>query len=78
MHDNVITGISLSLETTPWALRQLCRCIPTTLIIESVRSVCIRGWDITHPVVLDGFIATIGWILFSLVVLFVAEGRRYK
>lgn len=77
MDDDIITGMSWSLETTTWALRQLYRCIPTTLMVESIRSVCLRGWDITHPVVLDGFMATIGWILVSLIVLFVVKGRRY-
>ncbi|XP_035707989.1 ABC transporter G family member 23-like isoform X2 [Folsomia candida] len=66
------------LEMAPWIVRQLFVFLPITQMTKALRSICTKGWGITNPVVVTGFLPVLGWIAVSLVVIVLAERRRYK
>ncbi|XP_035703691.1 ABC transporter G family member 23 isoform X2 [Folsomia candida] len=52
--------------------------LPITNILKSYRSICIRGWGISHPQVANGFITASCWIVISIIITIIAEKRRHK
>ncbi|OXA53873.1 ABC transporter G family member 23 [Folsomia candida] len=72
------TGAIWPPEMAPWIVRQVFAFVPITQMIKALRSICTRGWGITNPVVAMGFLPAVGWITVSLIVLVLAERRRYK
>ncbi|CAG2164461.1 unnamed protein product, partial [Oppiella nova] len=57
-------GIFWPLESMPTGIRYVSQLLPSTLAIESLRNILLRGWGLSHSHVLIGFIMTILWLLF--------------
>ncbi|XP_021944865.1 uncharacterized protein LOC110843212 [Folsomia candida] len=72
------SGMIYPLEILPWAERYVFQSFPVTLMVDTFRSICTRGWDITQFNVGRGFLACAFWILLSLVVSTLAERRKRK
>ncbi|XP_021945809.2 ABC transporter G family member 23 isoform X1 [Folsomia candida] len=72
------SGILYSTELAPPLVRTVFHWMPLTDAIEALRSICTRGWDISHPVVWIGFLPAIGGILISVAFSFLAGRMRYK
>ncbi|XP_035702839.1 ABC transporter G family member 23-like [Folsomia candida] len=72
------SGILVSTELGPPLVRKVFHWMPLTDAIEALRSICTRGWGISHPVVWRGFVPAIGWILISVVLSFHTSRMRYK
>ena len=63
----IIGGIFWPLESMPTALRYISQVLPSTLPIESLRSILLRGWNLQQTHVMIGFIITILWMLFFFI-----------
>lgn len=63
----MIGGIFWPLESMPTALRCFSQLLPSTLAIESLRCILLRGWGLEHSQVVIGYVITLLWLLFFLV-----------
>lgn len=63
----MLCGVCWPVEGMHFALRYVSYILPLTFSTESLRAVLSRGWDISEPVVYNGFIATVGWIVVYLI-----------
>ncbi|XP_054159939.1 ABC transporter G family member 20-like [Oppia nitens] len=63
----MIGGIFWPLQSMPTWLRYFSQALPSTLAIESLRSILLRGWGFERLPVLMGFIVTILWLIFFLI-----------
>jgi ABC-type multidrug transport system permease subunit len=63
----IIGGIFWPIESMPIGLRYISYILPSTLPIESLRCILLRGWGITYHQVLIGFVVTILWFTFFLI-----------
>lgn len=57
-----LSGILWPVEGMHWLLQYFVWWSPLTYATEAMRSIMLRGWGITYPVVYLGFITTIVWI----------------
>jgi len=72
----ILCGILWPLEAMPEFLRYIAYFLPFTIPTISVRNVLNKGWSITHPTVLMGYISTLGWIIGLLLLCLI--GLRIK
>ncbi|OXA45324.1 ABC transporter G family member 23-like [Folsomia candida] len=73
------SGMAWPTETIPWTYRQLCNyLLPTTFQVDAFRSICLKGWSVTHPNVVRGFITAMCWIVLSIIICFRADRRKHK
>ena len=63
----IVGGILWPLESMPFWLKYISQVMPSTLAIESLRSILMRGWGLEHIQVWMGFLVTFFWLLFFLV-----------
>ncbi|KAL1131056.1 hypothetical protein AAG570_012293 [Ranatra chinensis] len=59
----MLSGMIWPREGMHALLRSIAFLLPLTLTTESMRSILIRSWGITHPIVYNGFISVSSWIL---------------
>ncbi|XP_077468994.1 ABC transporter G family member 20 [Stigmatopora argus] len=64
----IMSGIIWPVECIPYPLRYLSLALPQTYASEALRCIMYRGWDLTHMMVWRGFVVTLGWNTFFLVV----------
>lgn len=57
-----MSGILWPIEGMHWTLQYVIWWSPLTHATEAMRSIMLRGWGITKPVVYNGFISTLIWI----------------
>uniref|UniRef100_UPI00398F6660 ABC transporter G family member 20 n=1 Tax=Pristiophorus japonicus TaxID=55135 RepID=UPI00398F6660 len=62
----VLSGIIWPIECIPYPLRYISLILPQTYASEALRSVLYRGWGITHWPVWSGFVITLAWNTFFL------------
>ena len=62
-----ITGIFWPVETMIALLRYISYAMPQTKPMESFRHILIRGFDLSKPAVLNGYLITVAWIAFFLI-----------
>ena len=63
----MIGGIFWPLESMPTVLRGFSQLLPSTLAIEALRCILLRGWGLEHMQVLIGYVITLLWLIFFLV-----------
>eukprot|EP01012_Entosiphon_sulcatum_P003082 TRINITY_DN10850_c0_g1_i1.p1 TRINITY_DN10850_c0_g1~~TRINITY_DN10850_c0_g1_i1.p1 ORF type:complete len:684 (+),score=68.76 TRINITY_DN10850_c0_g1_i1:433-2484(+) len=63
----LLSGVIWPAESIPQPLRWVTVCLPTTWAAEAMRSVCLRGWDVTSQSVALGFILPAGWCVLFIV-----------
>lgn len=74
-----ISGILWPPEGMPKVLQYISLALPLNLPSESLRSLMIRGWDITHPSVWPGFVVACGYTsLFFLGTLLILKMQANK
>ncbi|XP_077351330.1 ABC transporter G family member 23 isoform X1 [Festucalex cinctus] len=64
----ILSGIIWPVECIPYPLRYVSLALPQTYASEALRCIMYRGWDLTHMMVWRGFIVTLGWNTFFMVV----------
>jgi ABC-type multidrug transport system permease subunit len=64
----IIGGVFWPIENMPYILRLLSHLTPSTLPIQSMRSILFRGWNLYYPQVYIGFIVTYVWFAFFVIV----------
>ncbi|XP_041064858.1 ABC transporter G family member 20 isoform X3 [Carcharodon carcharias] len=64
--DIVLSGIIWPIESTPYALRCFSLILPQTYAAEALRGILYRGWGFTHWPVWSGFLITLAWNVFFL------------
>lgn len=62
-----ITGIFWPVDTMIAFLRYISYLLPQTKPMESFRHILIRGFDLSKPAVYNGYLITIFWIAFFLI-----------
>ncbi|PIK48583.1 putative ABC transporter G family member 23-like isoform X2, partial [Apostichopus japonicus] len=63
----LLSGIIWPIQGIPGPLYYISVALPQTYASETIRSVSLRGWGITHPQVYLGFVVTIAWNIVLLV-----------
>ncbi|KAI5701007.1 hypothetical protein M8J75_005216 [Diaphorina citri] len=70
------------LEGMHWILRSVGWALPLTLPTEAFRGISARNWPVTHPTVYKGFLSSLGWIGFFLLMTYssvkLKKGLRAK
>ena len=61
------SGICWPVEGMHYTLKYVSIFLPLTFSTESLRAILARGWEISEPVVRQGFIATGIWIVVFLI-----------
>jgi hypothetical protein len=61
------SGICWPVEGMHYTLKYVSFFLPLTFSTESLRAILSRGWEISQPVVYQGFIATGVWIVVFLI-----------
>ncbi|XP_072907315.1 ABC transporter G family member 20 isoform X1 [Hemitrygon akajei] len=64
--DIVLSGIIWPIESIPYPLRCISLILPQTYASEALRGILYRGWGFTHWPVWNGFVITLAWIAFFL------------
>jgi ABC-type multidrug transport system ATPase subunit/ABC-type multidrug transport system permease subunit len=64
----IIGGVFWPIENMPYILRLLSHLTPSTLPIQSMRSILFRGWNLYYPQVYIGFIVTYVWFAFFVII----------
>jgi ABC-type polysaccharide/polyol phosphate export permease len=49
-------------------LKKVTMYLPLTKSIEAIRSLNARNWEISHPVVWQGFISILTWIVVAILI----------
>lgn len=57
----ITSGALWPLESMPFYINWIAYFLPSTLAIESLRSILVRGISITMPIVYHGFLMSILW-----------------
>jgi len=70
----ITSGALWPLEAQPFYINWIANFLPSTLAIESLRSILVRGISITMPIVYNGFLISIAWS----VVMIVTAGAIFK
>ncbi|XP_013876908.1 ABC transporter G family member 23 [Austrofundulus limnaeus] len=63
----ILSGIIWPVECIPYPLRYLSLALPQTYASESLRCIMYRGWGLSEMMVWRGFIVTLGWNTFFLI-----------
>ncbi|XP_061141516.1 ABC transporter G family member 23 isoform X1 [Syngnathus typhle] len=64
----IMSGIIWPVECIPYPLRYLSLALPQTYASQALRCIMYRGWDLTHMMVWRGFVVTLGWNTFFIIV----------
>jgi len=56
------------LEAMHPVLKKISYLFPLTLSIDAFRSITARNWGLSHPIVMQGFISILVWILITILV----------
>jgi ABC-type multidrug transport system permease subunit len=75
----ILSGLVWPIEGMPYVLRVVSYFLPQTMAIKSMRSIISRGLGIGEWQVYIGFISSISWALFFILVAIIlfASDRRY-
>ncbi|XP_048864496.1 ABC transporter G family member 23 isoform X2 [Brienomyrus brachyistius] len=63
----ILSGIIWPVECIPYPLRYLSLVLPQTYASEALRCIMYRGWDLSRMMVWRGFVVTLGWNTFFLI-----------
>ena len=63
----IIGGILWPLESMPIGIRYVSQTLPSTLAIDSLRSILLRGWGLSQLQVMLGFIVSFLWLIFFMI-----------
>uniref|UniRef100_A0AAQ5YPJ2 ABC transporter domain-containing protein n=1 Tax=Amphiprion ocellaris TaxID=80972 RepID=A0AAQ5YPJ2_AMPOC len=63
----ILSGIIWPVECIPYPLRYLSLALPQTYASEALRCIMYRGWGLSQMMVWRGFIVTLGWNTFFLI-----------
>ncbi|CAH1720756.1 ABC transporter G family member 23-like [Aphis gossypii] len=63
-----LSGIMWPLEAMDPILKKISLFFPLTLSVDSFRSITARNWELSHPIVMQGFISILAWIFVSIFV----------
>lgn len=75
----VVSSMFWPLEGMPYGIRMLSYLTPATLPSISVRNIIEKGYSITHPTVLLGFLVLIVWVLVAAFLGFrTLEKKKYS
>ncbi|KAI5730321.1 hypothetical protein M8J76_012397 [Diaphorina citri] len=78
----MLSGMIWPLEGMHWILRSVGWALPLTLPTEAFRGISARNWPVTHPTVYKGFLSSLGWIGFFLLMTYssvkLKKGLRAK
>ncbi|XP_014283072.1 ABC transporter G family member 23 isoform X2 [Halyomorpha halys] len=76
----MLSGMFWPYQGMHYLLRSIGWFLPLTLTTEGFRAIASRSWNITHPIVYNGFLSVIGWIIFfciiTLIVVKIKRGIR--
>ncbi|XP_051936132.1 ABC transporter G family member 20 isoform X2 [Hippocampus zosterae] len=64
----ILSGIIWPVECIPYPLRYLSLALPQTYASEALRCIMYRGWDLTYMMVWRGFVVTLAWNTFFIIV----------
>ncbi|XP_069787823.1 ABC transporter G family member 20 isoform X2 [Narcine bancroftii] len=64
--DIVLSGIIWPIESIPYPLKLISLALPQTYASEGLRGILYRGWGFTHWPVWNGFLITLVWNIFFL------------
>lgn len=59
----IMSGVLWPLEAIPLYFRWVSDLTPITLALEALRSIMLRGWSYTRPVVFYGYVISLGYSL---------------
>uniref|UniRef100_A0A8C2CUR9 ATP-binding cassette, sub-family H, member 1 n=1 Tax=Cyprinus carpio TaxID=7962 RepID=A0A8C2CUR9_CYPCA len=62
----IISGVIWPVECIPYPLRYVSLVLPQTYASEALRCIMYRGWGLSHMMVWRGFVVTLGWNTFFL------------
>uniref|UniRef100_A0A8C2FCS7 ABC transporter domain-containing protein n=1 Tax=Cyprinus carpio TaxID=7962 RepID=A0A8C2FCS7_CYPCA len=62
----IISGVIWPVECIPYPLRYLSLVLPQTYASEALRCIMYRGWGLSRMMVWRGFVVTLGWNTFFL------------
>ena len=62
----LLSGVIWPLEAIPTGLNYISLALPTTWASSAMRSVMLRGWDLTHASVWEAVLVILGWIVVFL------------
>ena len=74
----LILGGMWPLEGVPYLFKPFFYFLPITVPITALRSILYKGWGLMHPIVGVGFIVSLLWILFSLLVSYILHKRKIR
>ncbi|KAF0752608.1 ABC transporter G family member 23-like [Aphis craccivora] len=63
-----LSGIMWPLEAMDPILKKISLFFPLTLSVDAFRSITARNWELSHPIVMQGFISILAWIFVSIFV----------
>ncbi|XP_064173396.1 ABC transporter G family member 20 isoform X2 [Anguilla rostrata] len=63
----IVSGILWPVECIPYPLRYISLALPQTYASEALRCIMYRGWGLSHMMVWRGFVVTLGWNTFFLI-----------
>uniref|UniRef100_A0A669CYN7 Uncharacterized protein n=1 Tax=Oreochromis niloticus TaxID=8128 RepID=A0A669CYN7_ORENI len=63
----ILSGIMWPVECIPYPLRYLSLVLPQTYATEALRCIMYRGWSMSHMMVWRGFLVSLGWNTFFLI-----------
>ncbi|KAL3971780.1 neuropilin 2 [Sarotherodon galilaeus] len=63
----ILSGIMWPVECIPYPLRYLSLVLPQSYATEALRCIMYRGWSMSHMMVWRGFLVTLGWNTFFLI-----------
>ncbi|XP_051868225.1 ABC transporter G family member 20 [Pristis pectinata] len=64
--DIVLSGVIWPIESIPYPLKCISLTLPQTYASEALRGILYRGWGFTHWPVWNGFVITLAWNAFFL------------
>jgi len=68
----MLSGMMWPMEGMHYVLKSIGWLLPLTLSTEAFRGISARAWGITHPSVYLGFLSCLGWIVYFMVITFIA------
>ncbi|XP_054276021.1 ABC transporter G family member 23-like [Macrosteles quadrilineatus] len=65
---SMLSGMMWPMEGMHQVLKSIGWLLPLTLSTEAFRGISARAWGITHPAVYLGFLSSLGWIVYFMVI----------
>uniref|UniRef100_A0A8C7KMH7 ATP-binding cassette, sub-family H, member 1 n=1 Tax=Oncorhynchus kisutch TaxID=8019 RepID=A0A8C7KMH7_ONCKI len=63
----IVSGIIWPVECIPYPLRYISLALPQTYASEALRCIMYRGWGLSRMIVWRGFVVTLGWNTFFVI-----------